>query len=140
MRQGVKFTEVWHIMQFSLVLLLVFATWYHALIQTQHIQEWIDWPSHINRYYHHHLYAHNSSYLYYIEWIIRWYQTFSSKMPLLFKNYSRTEITNLLMRFSNTKSFLWNRSSTNTNGVNKQNTHTHKHNKHSEKNDNIRKG
>ena len=51
--------------------------------------------------------AHSSS-LYYIEWIICWYQKFTlqrSTMSLLFKNYWLEEVIHLLIRFSKTKFF-----------------------------------
>ena len=44
----------------------------------------IEWHTHIKIYLHQMLCAH-SSYLYYIEWIIHWYQKL---MSFLFKNYS----------------------------------------------------
>ena len=65
--------------------------------------------------------------VYYIEWIICWYQKVtiqSSTMSLLFKNYWLVEITYLLNRFSKSKLFPWNTRNTNKNGINKQNTHS----------------
>ena len=43
---------------------------------TQHTQEPVDWHNQINIYLHHLLCAH-SGYLYYMKWIIRWYQKFT---------------------------------------------------------------
>ena len=75
--------------------------------------------------YKYHLLCAHSSCLYYIEWIVCWYQRFvlrNSTMSLLFKNYSLVEVINLLIRFDITKFFPWNRKKTNRNGTNK---HTH---------------
>ena len=84
---------------------IVFASaliWYHTHKQTHTAYSGaIDWHTRINIYYHHLLCAH-SSYLYYIEWIIAWYQKFtlkSSTMSLLFKNnWFIVEVTYLLIR------------------------------------------
>ena len=71
-----------------------------------------------------------SSCLYYIEWIIFWYKKInlhSSRMILLFKNYSLVEVTYLLIRFNKTKFLSWNTKNTDRNDINKQNTHMHMH-------------
>ena len=73
------------------------------------------------------------SYLYYIEWIIHWYQKFTFYMSFLFKKYSLVKVIYLLIRFYKTSFFLWNTNNTDRNGVNKQNTYTLLHTKHSEK-------
>ena len=62
MQQGIKFTEVSHIMWFFAGTLIL----YHTHKHTQHIQGPVDWHTHINIYLHHLLCAH-SSYLYYTE-------------------------------------------------------------------------
>ena len=54
--------------------------------------------------------AHNS-YLYYISWIIHWYQNFtlqSSIMSLLLENCQLVEVTYLLIIFNETRFFPWN--------------------------------
>ena len=56
-------------------------------------------------------------------------------MSFLLKNYLLAERVYLFIRCNKTKLFLWNTNNTDTNGVNKQNTHT----KHLQK-DNIGKG
>ena len=48
-------------------------------------------------------------------------------MSLLFKNYSLLKFIYLLIRCSKTRFFLWNTNITDSNGVNKQNAHTHTH-------------
>ena len=48
----------------------------HKVKDTQHTQGPVDWHTHINIYFHQLLCAH-SSYLYYTEWIIHWYQQFT---------------------------------------------------------------
>ena len=66
----------------------------HTHTHTQQTQGPIDWHTHINIYWHHML-CPLSIYLYYIQWIICWHQTFtlqSFKMPLLFKNWSFIEV------------------------------------------------
>ena len=91
------------------------------------IQGLIDWHTHINVYQHYLLCAH-SNYLYYIEWIIGWYQKFtltSFTMSLLFKNYQLVEVTCLLTRCHKTKFFPWNTKNTEKHGANKQSTHHH---------------
>ena len=46
-------------------------------------------------------------------------------MYVVFRNYSeRVEFMYLLIRFSKTKSFLWNTKSNDKNGINEQSTHT----------------
>ena len=53
-----------------------------------------------------------------IELITHWYQKFilqRSSISLLFKNYSYTEVTYLMIRFSKTKSFFWNTKNTDKN-------------------------
>ena len=62
MQQGVRFTEIWHIMWFFTDTLI----WYHK--HTQHTQGPVDWHTHINVYLHH-LLCVQSSYLYYIKWL-----------------------------------------------------------------------
>ena len=48
-----------------------------------------------------------------------------STMSLLFKNYLFVEVIYLLLiKFNNTKSFMWNTKNTDRNGINEQNTHT----------------
>ena len=67
MQQGVKFTEVWHIMWFfggTLIDITHKQTHKH----TQHTQGWIPWQNHINIYLHHLLRGH-SNYLYCIKWL-----------------------------------------------------------------------
>ena len=68
----------------------------------------IDWHTHISIYQL--LCAHNS-YLYYISWIIHWYQNFtlqSSIMSLLLENCQLVEVTYLLIIFNKTRFFPWN--------------------------------
>ena len=101
--------------------------WNHTDKGTQHTQGPVDWHTHTNTHYHHLLCSH-SSYLYYIEWIIRWYQKItlqSSPMSLLFKTYWLVEVTYLLVWFNETKFFPENAKNTDGYGVNKQNTQTH---------------
>ena len=50
--------------------------WYHTHTNTQHTQGPLDWDTHINIHLHHLLCSH-SSYLYYNEWIIHWYQKYT---------------------------------------------------------------
>ena len=50
-------------------------------------------------------------------------------MPLLFKTHSLVEVINLLIRFNKTKFFPWSTKNTDRNGVNRQNTYTHTHEK-----------
>ena len=58
-------------------------------------------------------------------------------ISLLFKNQSLAEVAYLLIKFSKTKSFLWNTKNTDRNHVNEQKTRTRPHTIHLEKN-NIR--
>ena len=75
-----------------------------------------------------------------LQWIICWYQNFTWQneftMSLLFKYYSPVEVTYMLIK---TNFFTWHTKNANSNGINKQQTHTHIHTKHSQK-DNIGKG
>ena len=57
-------------------------------------------------------------------------------MGFLFKNYPLVKGIYLLIRCWKGRFFRWNTNNTDINGVNKQNTHTHTHTKHSGK-DNI---
>ena len=66
-----------------------------------------------------------SSYLYYIEWIIHWYQKFTLRsftMSLLSKNYWIVEVTYMLIKYNKMRLFPWN---TDRSGKNKQNTNHH---------------
>ena len=71
MQQGVRFTEVWHIMWFFTGTLIWYHKHTHTHTHTQHTQGPVDWHSHINVYLHHLLCA-QSSYLYYIKWLNKW--------------------------------------------------------------------
>ena len=51
----------------------------HRHKDTQHTQGPVDWHTHTNIYLHHLLCAH-SSHLYCVEWIVNWYQKFTSKI------------------------------------------------------------
>ena len=80
--------------------------------------------THITHRDQHHLFCVYISYLDYTEWIICWYQKFalqSSTMSLLLKNYWHVETTYLMIKFSNTKLFLWNTKK----GINKINGVNH---------------
>ena len=57
----------------------------HTNSQRQHMQGSLDWHTHVNIYLHHLLCAH-SSYLFYIEWIIQWYQKFTIHNVFSFHN------------------------------------------------------
>ena len=85
----------------------------------KHTEGPIDWHTHINIYLHH-LLCTNSSYLYYIEWTIYWYQKFT-----IFYLYYMVKVIHLLIRCYKTRFFIWNTNNTDRNGVNKQNKHTH---------------
>ena len=119
MQQGVKFTEVWHIMWFLTSTLI----WYHTHKDTKHTQELIDWHTHKNTYLHH-LLSDMKNLLY--------------RVPqcLCFSKIAHLSKSHLLIRFNITKFFPWNTKNTDRNGINKQNTHTYT--KQSEK-DNIGK-
>ena len=76
-----------------------------------------------------HLHAHSSD-LYCSELITQWYQKFilqRSTITLPFNNYSKAEITFLLIRFKNTsfKFSLWNTKNTDRNHVWAKDTYTH---------------
>ena len=79
----------------------------------------------------------HSSYLYYIElithWLIKQSQIFCTKFinMFVFKNYLYVEVTYLLIRFRNSKYFLWNTKSTDRNCVNEWETYTY-HTPHKE--------
>ena len=109
MQKGINFTEVLHVMWFSLVL------WFditHTHTKTSH------------------LLCAQSSCLYYNEVIVYWHQKFTLQsfiMALLFKNYSLIEVMYLLIRFNKTRCFPQNTKNTAKNGTNKQHTHTHTH-------------
>ena len=62
-------------------------------------QRSVDWHTHINTYLHQLLCAH-SSYLYYIEWIIHWYQKFT------FHNVSSFQMLIRLGSFCETQTIL----------------------------------
>ena len=111
----------------------------HTHKDTEHTEGPIEWHTHINIHWDLPLCAH-SSYLYYTEWIIRWYQKSnlqSFTMSLLFKNCPLVEVTYWLIRFNKTKYFPWNTKNADRNGAYKQNKH--RYIQHSEK-DKIWKG
>ena len=64
MKQGIRFTEVWHIMWFFAGTLI----WYHIHKHTVHSEG--------SRLTHSQIYINTTCYLYYIGWIIHWYQKF----------------------------------------------------------------
>ena len=97
----------------------------HTSKETQHTQGPIGWHIHTNI---HHLLCGQSSYLYYIEWIIWCYQNLSLQsfiMSLLFQKYWLIEITYLLIRFNKTRFLPWNTKNTDRYGANKQNKNHH---------------
>ena len=75
MQQGVKCTEVWHVV-FCWYSDLISHTHKHTYKDTQHTQGPVYWHTHIYIDLHHLLCAH-SSYLYYTEWRFHWYQKFT---------------------------------------------------------------
>ena len=97
----------------------------HTNSQRQHMQGSLDWHTHVNIYLRHLLCAH-SSYLFYIEWIIQWYQKFTIHNVFSFHNVFTRKSD---IRWYKARFFLWNTNNTDRNGVNKGNTYT----KHSEK-------
>ena len=94
------FTEVWHMWFFAGTL-----TWYHTHRNTHQTQGPVDWYTHKNIYLHQRLCAH-SSYFYYSEWIIHWYQKLTFHFIHLLKSY-------LLIRCYKIGFFLWNLKKTN---------------------------
>ena len=111
--------------------LIIVQTWSHK--HTAHSGA-ADWHTYINIYLHQLLFAH-SSYFYYIKWLNGSFTDIKyllSTMTFLFKN-SLVNVIYLLIRCYKTRFVLWNTNNTDTNGVNKQNTHTRTRTKHSEK-------
>ena len=97
----------------------------HKQKDTRYTQGPVDWHIHINIYLHYLLCVHNS-YLYYIEWVIHWYQKFTFHNVFSFQKSFTCKVIYLLIRWCyKTKFFLWNTNNTDRNGVNKQNIQTH---------------
>ena len=69
---------------------LITHTHTHTHKDTQHTQGPVDWHAHINIYLHQLLCAH-SSYLYFIKWIMHWYQQFTFH-NFFFINYSLVKV------------------------------------------------
>ena len=63
--------------------------------------------------------THPSNHLYYIQWIIHWYQKFTFHNAFSFLQIIHLLKPYLLTRCSKTRFFLWNRNSTYRNDVNK---------------------
>ena len=109
----------------------------HTHKDTQHIQGLIDWHTHINIYLNNLLSTHSSC-LYYVEWIIHWYQKCTLQSYITLKvtlrelhvtftlhnvfafHYSLVEVT-----YNETTFLPWNTKNTDREGINKENTHTH---------------
>ena len=101
-QQGIKFDkasrhQVWHILWFFAGTLI----WYNTPTRKQrHIAyPCIDITCYL-------------LILYYTEWIICWSQKFTSHNVFIFQGYSLAEVIYLLIRFDQTKSFLWNTKNT----------------------------
>ena len=92
-------------------------------IYTQHTQWPIDWHSYINIYQHNLLCAH-SSYLYYSELIIFWYQKFTFHNIFAFQKLLTCKVIYLLIRYNKTKFCLCDVKNSDRCGINKQYTHT----------------
>ena len=125
MQQGVKFTEVWHVMWLFTSTLI----WYHKHINTRTQRH----TAHFGASRMIHLYksiltpracAH-SSYLYYFEYVVHCIsKIYSPECLFFFLNYLLAKVIYLLIRCYKTRFILRNKSNTDRNGVNKQNTHT----------------
>ena len=116
MQQGIKSTDVWHIMWFLLVLWFDI-TYTETHTQRQATQSWTNRLTHPYKYEQHLLFAHSSSLLYWMNNSLISSIYFPLSFP--FKNYSLLEVLYLLIRCNNTKFFLWNTNNTDRNGVNK---------------------
>ena len=111
MQQGIKCTELWHIMCFfywcsDLIPHTQTDTAHSGAIRLTHLYNYILTPPVICSQQLPLLHQM-------IKWIIDWYQKFT--------------FIYLLIRCYKTRFFLWNTNNTDRNGVSKQNTHTHTH-------------